>query len=201
MITHKTLMKFCSTDPTRRQLREPFNHHGYTFATDGMVMIVVDLFAGYKTTDKPSPHSTRTILYDIDSRTDFQPYDGDMPKPTTSQCPHCKGSGKGKKKCTDCEGTGEHVCRCGDLHVCGYCDGSGFVGADTGGTCELCEGTGERLDYNPVKFMGAYVSDRLLHLVLTELPGPVEFSVKDPLGIIAFRFPGGKGGLMPMKAS
>jgi DnaJ-class molecular chaperone len=34
-------------------------------------------------------------------------------------------------ECPECNGEGEHECDCGDLHECGFCDGTGVVGGKT----------------------------------------------------------------------
>lgn len=141
------LKKFCSEDETRPGLWNPFQANGYTYATDGRIMIKTPLIEG-----------TRNIPEALK----FEILDANIPKeegipveypkswesftPEIEKCHTCKGTGA-IKTCRTCDGEGEITCdHCGHEDTCEDCRGKGIesvaplsIGSEL---CEYCDGKG-----------------------------------------------------------
>ena len=72
---------------------------------------------------------------------------------------------------------------------------------EEGFTCARCKGECEVEDLHPVEMAGATFSNILLSLLHDTLPGVQLEIMDDPLKVCRFRFTGGLGYLMPMRAS
>jgi hypothetical protein len=104
------LQQFCSTDETRHYLLNPFSRDGFTYATNGHIMVRVALRPDVPDVDKK--FNQEGPLKDLESATFFRPSFELPPKPVRGECPTCEGRGF-KHNCPGCE------CQCGT------CDGSG----------------------------------------------------------------------------
>lgn len=203
MNTTLNLSKFCSLDPTRVVLNQPFTWGPWTYATDGRILVRVPARG-----DEPAPLQGCPTADNVEGLlNNAQP----MPEPVTLRlpeklwedlpCPICKGKGKASA-CPTCEGSGEVTCsECNHEHDCDDCHGSGLqVGGEK--ACEECNGGGLEFKPIPVKvgetaFAGHYLAK------IVELPG-VRFHLSVSSGKLAacfyFDAPGGEGRgiLMPM---
>lgn len=164
------LQQFCGTDETRHYLMKPFSRDGFTWATNGHILVRVALRPDVPDVDKK--FNQNGPLKDIDGATFFRPKFDLPPKPAKGECPTCDGRGFAHD-CPDCE------CQCET------CDGSG-------------ESDGERLfstSIGPKIFALNYVR-QMLSLRGIELATLPETADENPM---LFRFDGGVGALMPMR--
>ncbi len=94
-------------------------------------------------------------------------------------------------KCEQCSGTGKTDCV-----TCGCCGETVELNATI--TCPDCEGNGETLWDVKVDFghhhLNAFYLEKLL-----KLPGVRLAANNDPAGVMAIKFDGGEGVLMPMR--
>jgi len=139
-MTLELLQTFCSKDETRQSIRAPFTFEGYTYASDGRILIQVKEIPGAAKCTLSNFQPATLIPRGEDLLPVTYPPAWETFTSTTSKCTTCDGRGK-YSKCTTCDGTGE--CRhCG--HTCDDCDGSGLIPHITGRhTCEECDGTGK----------------------------------------------------------
>jgi hypothetical protein len=164
------LQQFCGADECRHYLMKPFSRDGFTYATNGHIMVRVVLRPEVPDVDKK--FNQEGPLKDLDGATFFRPSFELPPKPEVGECPTCKGRGVAHE-CPDCE------CQCGT------CDGSG-------------ESDGERLFSTSIglkSFSLSYVR-QVLSLPAVELATLPEAPDEKPL---LFRFADGVGALMPMR--
>lgn len=69
------------------------------------------------------------------------------PLPAVEKCPSCEGKGYTGEwiDCPYCNGNGDCICdHCGDDHICGRCNGSGFQSEGT--PCLACDRSGYLVD-------------------------------------------------------
>jgi hypothetical protein len=121
------LQQFCSTEETRYYLTKPLSRDGFTWATNGHILVRVGLRPniGDNEGSLPSTKSMNRILSCHDNAT-FSPFPlvtwpDDPPAPP---CEYCGGAGKcdddrSSWQCDDCDGTGRGVVRVSVL-VRGY---------------------------------------------------------------------------------
>lgn len=166
------LQPFCSTDETRFYLMKPFTRGGFTYATDGIIMVRVA-----ERTDIPDvkqKFNQDAPLKGVETATFFRPAFELPPAPTANG------------KCTDCDGRGyDHDCPDCEC-ICDTCHGSGNM--DTERAISTVIGP---------KIFNLHYARMMLSLPGIEIEAPPEKSDEKPL---LFRFDEGVGALMPMKS-
>ena len=131
------LQSFCSTETWRPQLHKPFNRGGYTWATNGHIMLRVPEIDGL-------PDNGGNANVEVVWSNQFKP-DGFVAAPSASTLPHTPTV---KGNCEACDGRGyEHECsHCN--HDCEECDGSGQTDIKSDSLSSVSiRGLSFRLDY------------------------------------------------------
>lgn len=165
------LQQFCGTDPCRSYLMKPFSRDGFTWATDGHILVRVQLRPEIPDVDKK--FSPQAVLAGIDDLKFCHP-SFELPSAPTGigQCDACEGRGH-MHACPDCE------CEC---EACG---GSGEMNPER----QMSTSIG-------LKIFSLYYARQMLSLPDVEIAWPIEADEKPLL----FRFDGGAGALMPMRS-
>jgi hypothetical protein len=167
------LQPFCSTDTDRYYLMKPFSRAGFTWATNGHILVRVQLRADVPDIDKK--FNQAKPLEGFESTTFIIPEFSLPPAPTsTGICYRCEGRGL-LHDCPDCD------CECRD------CGGAGDVDAEKLTSTML----------GPKTFALNYVR-MMLSLPGIEIAASPSEPDEKPL---FFRFDGGIGALMPMGGS
>lgn len=195
-MTTEQLQAFCSTDPTRPEVGKPFTRAGFTWATDGRVLVRVATIEGLDDGDLPWPvitpeglmaeHQPGPKWYALPALPERQP---DKP------CPAC--GGKKAEKCLACDGEGtvEFAFDYGGTSYsmegnCPVCDGEG--------ACRHCDGTGlEPRKAQPVAVGPAWFNADVLRPFA--LLAHCELAPVDAYKPCRVRFDGGEGLAMPMR--
>lgn len=168
------LQKFCGTDWYRPYLHKPFSAEGFTWATNGHVIVRVDAIDGIEPLPKNQSVNVAATLKGLDTAKFFSPSFNLPPEELSSDitCPACEGRGK-EHDCPDCE------CVCDD------CNGKGRV-------------TDEPRTSTTIG--GVHFTLRYIHLI-SSLPGLQISHTAKADGFenkpMIFRFDGGVGALMP----
>jgi len=193
------LTRFCSKDETRYH-HKPWSRGGYTYATEGHIMIRVPRLADVpENPDAPDCNNVFVQAAKVETRT------WHMIPPYTLERKPCKNcDGKGYfQKCENCEGSG-YVGK--NDRDCSDCDGDGFQPCDKidrgAHPCEDCNGEGLGRPECYVDFMdGEKILARLqgtfLELV-KDFPG-VQIGIYKVMEPAVIRFEGGEGLLMPVR--
>jgi hypothetical protein len=196
------LQKYCSHDEIRKNINKPFTDGGYTYATNGRIIIRVPRIEGIGEQEKVE--NFKPVEPDkLFSKIPDYPYFPipDIPEPSFDMCFKCQGTGK-VKICPECDGAGIIMFRNSYNNYecdCETCDGDGYFRNGKGNEtmCEHCSGEGKIY-----KRENSIASGRLyqnLYLSwLKELPDCVLAEAKD-LEPGHFKFTDGDGMLMPMK--
>lgn len=165
------LKPFCSTDETRPYLLKPFSRDGFTYATNGHIMVRVALRHDVPDVDKK--FNQNAPLAGVDETTFFRPSFELPPAPTqTGECTLCEGRGF-DHDCPDCE--------C----VCEICKGEGNVDVEKNISTAV----------GPTLFALNYVR-QILSLAGVEIATLPKKANEKPL---LFRFDEGVGALMPLR--
>lgn len=115
-MTSIDLQKFCGTDPFRDYLHKPITQDGFTWATDGAVMVRAPADKRYSPCERPI--NIAKPLSGIEDATFSPPNISLPPAPErTGPCPECDGRGR-EHDCPDCE--------C----ICEACHGAGELNAE-----------------------------------------------------------------------
>lgn len=198
-LAESLLRSFCAgAHDWRVYLHEPITRHGFTYATDGHVLVRVPADGREQTAnfppidlDKPlRPHCKVFAPLVLPPRPELPPCDG------------CAGTGE-VAACRHCEGEGVSECDMGHEHDCDRCEGRGTV-AGAGLECQHCRGAKVRkvartqADVDAVEVtIGTARFDWFLLERVMALPG-IEFGIPDGDGEpCPFRFDGGIGSVMP----
>lgn len=188
----------CKPHECRRNIETPWNADGFTFATNGRLIVRVAQQEVPEILDVTRPDWQKTFNGEHDRALDWVKIDTSEYAPKQEQCEICKGTGKGPFVCDECKGEGEIECySCRHTNTCDDCDGKGKWGdADT--QCEECGGKGEFEKRTPMPSPCGPVDARFVALLNT-LPG-CEFGVLDESfqTPIPVRFHDGIGLLMSM---
>lgn len=107
------LKRFCSED--RNTLLEPFNRAGYTWATDGKILLRVPLRIDVPERED-APHAERVWTKPTELLVPIKPFD--LPVPSSVECAECSGRGT-EHDCPDCS------CECE------VCEGKGRIDDQT----------------------------------------------------------------------
>lgn len=190
------LENFCIPEETRPYVKTPYNQGGYTYSSDGSIIVRVPKIDGYPDGTKERYPDCSKLPWKHQEISDWH----DMPEFSISKrkCPGCAGTGK-TSPCKECDGEGWVVY---DTKFNSYeweCKSCKGEGVSPGGknTCESCHGSGEEIENTRVHFIGGDLSARYLHLIKTELTG-VKFGTIEK-DVLCFNFDGGEGILMAMK--
>jgi hypothetical protein len=176
MVVPFNIAEFCDAGDSRAYCRTPFFHDGFTYATNGHILVRVPGDVGFDSLSEPRVADTLTGLFR--DRPPFErPHDFIIPDDQdTSQ----------EEDCDECDGSGHE-------HDCPKCECS----------CDHCGGKGKHTAWSRVSttFYGkiyrlAYVR-RLLSLPSIQIaPSTADRKDMKPL---RFTFEGGEGCLMLMK--
>ncbi|WP_139791193.1 hypothetical protein [Chromobacterium violaceum] len=185
------LRPFCASEhDSRAWLRHPFTLNGKTCASNGHILIEMDIAGDYPEVPSKNASNVAASLGRIPAA-GFQPLPT-MPEPEFVACPSCEGRGHGKR-CKSCEGAGEFQHH-GHSYSCKACDGEGSFNAP----CYQCNATGKKEISIPMQIGEAVFALRYLSLIAT-LPC-VEFATTRANDIAGFKFQGGRGVLMPLRS-
>lgn len=188
------LRKFCEREPnTRYAINDPWNAGGFTYATDCRVCIRVP------TAEPDTPRGERKFVPAADVVNPIDRVSKWHPWPAVERCEACNGDG-GKVipagPCGECNGRGFEICEeCGsdDKIICGRCDGAKTL-PERFERCEAC--VYERIG----GFGGRQIARHYASLIGT-LPNVCWGGAKDgPEEPLFFRFDGGEGVVMPLRA-
>jgi len=190
------LEKFCDPFGGRDITKSPFNYGGYTWATNGKVLLRVPLIAGVRAED-----------YKIVANLFGSGMEGGgialpaIPTPLWRSCPDCGGKGFiQERKCPNCQGEGEHECQtCGHSADCDRCKSTGYIPDATAAKelCLDCGGTGQNETLTTSEVGIGLFQNRYLRL-LSDLPG-LEFQPHGDVAPGRFRWEGGEGMIMPAR--
>lgn len=167
-MTIEELKAFCGDTFSRTQ--EPWSHEGFTFATNGHIMVRVPQMVEVTEGEPIKGMMARILPYGTPS--EWYPLSGIAVPPAQEQ------------ECESCEGGRETV------HDCPECTC----------VCDECDGTGRILDAkgrDPIIVGCAGFQTKYLRMLST-LPG-CEIGPISEFAIAPFRFDGGDGVLMPMR--
>lgn len=168
------LQKFCGNDWFRSYLHKPFSKDGFTWATNGHVIVRVPLVEGVEPLSSKQPLNVDATIAGLDDAIFFAPSFNLPPEKELHdiECPSCDGRGRAHE-CPDCE------CICED------CDGKKTIKS------EPTEST---------TIGGVYFTLRYINLICS-LPGIQISNTANVKGgthkPMLFRFDGGVGALMP----
>lgn len=199
MITREQLQAFCSQDETRAVLAEPWTHDGYTYATDGRMVVRVLALPGCQSgEDWPNgyPQAPWGLMATCPQSTDWQPMPPIPPAPdavcsqchaeAAAVCPACKGDGEVKWTFDFC-GT-EHT----RMDECPVCDGEERI-------CNRCWGDGREPDLARVQ-VGRLVFQARYLRPFTQFTN-LEIALCGEREPARVRFDGGDGLVMPCYGS
>ena len=122
------LQLFCSTNPVRRTLLEPFSIGEFSYAADGHIAVRVPRRADVPV--REDAPDARRVFFDAGAETFVAPGAKKLPKPKTEECYQCDGDGKAHDcpncncACATCAGTGRVSC---DRNVCVTISGMPFA--------------------------------------------------------------------------
>lgn len=173
--------KFHATDDVRHYLNQPFNHGGYTVASDGHSILLSPL--DHQFDGNTHPLSTIDNIIDIVIGTPVETLSEPLTLPEKPTCAHCLGTGKAPDmiECEECEGEGEvklendfneYTC------CCKSCGGIGLIqGKTKSQPCENCNETGKSYKTDGylmpsagTQINGSYYNNHLLDKIIHE-PG------------------------------
>jgi len=182
-------------DQTREELKEPWSEDGYTFCSDGHILLRVPLVADIvrqPSFNQKMPWPDTALLPEM--------VKAKRVKINTEKCSICKGSGE-VLTCPDCEGLGVvswEVGRHEYEHDCYECDGTGFINSGDGDKCEECDGTGQVVKTEVAHIDGNRGISNIKMNKLATLPGCLFTKKTISDNMFYFKFEGGDGFVMAM---
>ena len=183
MITKEILQQFCATDPSRAYLYKPFTIGDYSFAGDGRILVRVPKmdFPPLVETDQTKLAVERITYYFAHDMSDgnYKPMPVEDEKGWGDECGDCEG----KKRIT-------HL-------TCDTCGSTTDLKCEI--ACPACDGVGKILWQFEVIFNGQRLNAYYLRK-LHSLPNVTIANSLDEMGHLSFKFDGGDGRLMPMRA-
>lgn len=220
MITVETLQHFCATADVRFYLNHPLPVAGGAAASDGSIMIFaqgleVEPSAGVtKGTAVVVEHLERLVRA-VDEHSDAEGWIDASTIELGSQetCLRCMGSGfVTESDCPDCDGEGEFQ-HGSHWYDCKECEGAGASGTSPSTAdiahairCFECRSTG--INARPMPFPGLppgrSINSRYMISIQKHLPSARMKVIEHPgtkgTRVIAIRFDGGCGVVLPMQA-
>lgn len=198
------LKRFCSTDPSRPTLHNPFSQGEFTYGCDGRIGARVARLPEAAEQDAPK----MSAVFDPPFRraVDWVPlasiYEGEC---VLVNCHMCGGSGTTQEEvtCEKCLGSGLCTCEeCGTAHDCGARKGDGSVLSGEKIACDGCDGKKQFAVYAVYEIKNVRYGITESYLTqMSALPG-CEIGMERPFAdvtAIAFRFDGGHGVIMPYR--
>lgn len=170
-INKEFLQQFCSDDPCRPYLTVPFNQEGFTWATNGHILIRLAEMEGFLPCSCAKPIKVSGPIAGLEAATFTAP---------RWKLPPFDPSFKGP--CAVCDGRGF-------LHDCPDCECA----------CALCNGSGEADPERQMStsILGRIYALNYVRMI-AELPG-LEVANNEDERPLLFRFEGGVGGIMPLR--
>lgn len=203
MINKQFLEQFChkvKSAPTSK----PWSIGQHTYATDGKVLLRV------KRIDEISENEACPNFPLTGLQKWFEKQDGDsffdLPEcaPKIESCSCCQGTGL-VEICQDCNGEGviflESKLRHEYTFECEHCKGLCFLSSqdEVSEMCIYCNGAGVKIEENKIQIGPAFLSTKYIYLLKKELNN-IEICPRSDLNPAYFKFDGGDGILMPMRA-
>lgn len=170
-IDKEFLLQFCGVEPSRPYLHVPSNQDGFTWATNGHILVRVAEIEGLMPCSCNKPINISKPIVGVDEAT-FTAARWKLP-------PHDPSF---KGPCGLCDGRGY-------LHKCPDCDCF----------CTLCNGSGEADPERRMStsILGRIFALNYVRMI-ADLPGLEVAGNEDELPLF-FRFEGGVGGIMPLR--
>ncbi|MGC4017517.1 MAG: hypothetical protein QM755_23830 [Luteolibacter sp.] len=199
-----TLHRFTSTDHLRPEIGLPYNQSGYTYATDGRIMIRVresdvtgQLFAGNK-----GPSKACADFFPLGAskwpEVEFPPLWQFIPE-ETCECDVCGGSGFAPVDCEACEGDGGKYDDAVKMwSSCAHCNGAGEKQSTSGVKCHECEAGRMEVGTTVALNRGAIFTVLYYLKLIAALPN-WKVRWRDPSATLYFTFDGGEGVLQLMR--
>lgn len=107
MITATDLKPFCS-DETRPSISLPFHEDGWTYATDGRIIIRVPKREDItEVPDRPPVVSKTALKFNHDEISGWEPLPENIPPLHKETCRACGNGTDSRDYCDECEGEGE----------------------------------------------------------------------------------------------
>ncbi len=212
MMDIEFLRKFCGPVRGLGEMSAPFNWQGYTYATNGYILIRVPFAAGVLSSFVPPP-GFQAIIQLLEQEPAEWVSCPIVVEPPSEKCPVCDGTGTAYL-CPEC---GEGLVEISTPYNyygerdCKSCAGKGQIPKDevermqrqgresfevVTGPCESCT-DGSIYHVKGVAVGRSFFSDRYLNW-LGQLPS-CEVGVTGPESIALFRFVGGRGAIMPRR--
>ena len=184
------IQSFCAKDDIRSYLMTPFVIDGYTYASNGHIIVRVPGGEPDPGQTLPEPVRQAVLKMFATEYTDYEP----LPEiPPPQLCSECAGTGEVEEyECEDCDGHGEFT-HGNHEYCCKECDGSGKV---PGGECPKY-GCWSGQMRQPIRVGPAFIDGRYLRLIAA-LPN-ARIRVVGPEAAAAFLFDGGEGRVMPCR--
>lgn len=197
----KTLQKFCHT--WDRKLNSPFNNGGYTYATDGFILLRTPTCIAERNlegSDFPEDSITQQFAGPFNQSFKLSDFFTEEKK---EACSTCNETGK-LTECPECEGSGEIELDSGYNFYsveCQSCEGTGYIEDDEEGEdCDSCEGTGKVSVRTLIKIGSASFDNRLLNKLIDNLPEDTTIAPpKSDLKPALLSWSGGTGLIMPVR--
>ena len=206
------LRKFCGLKSGQEWMSAPFDWQGYTYATNGHIIIQVPPVEGALSSVVPSPGFLEVMQSLMQEPAEWAPCP-DIPEPPHRTCSLCGGTGTAFW-CPECdEGFVRLATTYNDYGGCDCksCDGTGQISmADIeriqrhsetpfeiiAMSCESCT-NGTIYNDKSIPVGVSFFSDRYLSW-LCQLPF-CELGTTGPESLAVFRFVGGRGAIMPRR--
>lgn len=197
MNTKLNLMPFCSTDTNRKNIQKPWSLNGFTYATDGKILVQIEGSHADPNEGAPKLSLDGGFRFNHSEMQDWIELPAVIDPPKTSDCTTCKGTGSASE-CKECQGDGNVECDYGHDHECPKCDGIGSTPSKDGKTCSDCN-SGKVELFTSMQVGGQFINVRYL-ATLKGLDGvKINTTRRGSSHMIPFKFNGGLGYVMPCR--
>ena len=189
-MTPDELKQYCAKGKMRFDIDQSWNYKGYSYATDGKMMIRIPTTEP-DTLDGKFPENVDTEFNWLAPVSIVE-----TENLKRVECPTCHGYGLPILKCDACDGRGEHYCsRCEDAHDCANCQGTGdYPDHDSTAKCPDCNGN--KGGFN--KRVGNRIIAYFYINKIQRLPNVRYQTCGKPEDAMRFTFDGGEGIIMPL---
>lgn len=201
-LSAELVQRFCGVahNEIRDYLCKPWRKDGLIYATNGHVLIEFD-DDGREAVDWSPSHPLGDKIFVKYPAREFVPMPALGAIRSKHRCARCCGKGfHFVVDCDDCDGFGgfEHGRH---KYDCAECNGKGSLGSETIKTvCLFCDGFGEDGSWRGEEFVIGEAGFQARYMRLIALLPNVEIAPADRLAGSHFRFTGGRGMVMPMRA-